>query len=111
MKEQAERLDEGHFDQMQQYEQWLQEEAERRWWQQWEDSAAWDWDQQCWTSAHGSSGSWAWSGSTWGAQEPTALSPKQPASSSASPEDKDPDAMTMAKVHEDMGTQPSACRP
>ena len=103
-REQARRLDEGHFAQVSQHEEWLEEERERRWWQQWEDSWAWDSDQQCWTYADWSSGASAGSGTRWWTQEPIALSHDLPASSSTWPEDKDPETMTMADVHKDMGT-------
>ena len=102
-REQARRLDEGHFAQVRIHEELCKEERERRWWQEWEDSWAWDWAEHRWTWADLSSGGWSWSGHSWWSQEPTALTHQIPASSSWE-EDKDPTTIAMERVHEDMGT-------
>ena len=102
-QEQARRLDEGHFSQMRIHEAWSNQERERRWWQEWEKSWAWDWAQNRWTSADWSGGQWSWQGHRWWAQEPTALSHQNVASSSWE-EDTDPATLSVDRVHEDMGT-------
>ena len=100
---QAERLDEGHFEQMKSHEEWLQQEQERQsslsqnWKSQW---WAWDWASHRWTWG---SGGFGWGGRGWWSQEPTALDSQQKSASSWE-EDQDPNSFTSEKVHEDMGT-------
>ena len=102
-KTQAERLDEGHFEQMRSHEEWLQQEQERQssWSQNWKtQSWAWDWATHRWTWG---SGGFGWGGRGWWSQEPTTLDSQKMAASSWE-EDKDPTTFTTEKVHEDMGT-------
>ena len=101
----AARLDEGHFAQMSIHNDWLAEEKERLWWQEWEAAWSWQWQGKSWSYSDWSSGGWSWRKRQWKAQEPTALSSSQmPASSGAWAEDREPGSITMEKVHEDMGT-------
>ena len=102
-QEQAGRLDEGHFAQLQIHDDWWAQERERLWWQEWEDSWAWDWAENRWTWADWSGGQWSWRGRRWWSQEPTALSHQNVASSSWE-EDKDPATLSVDRVHESMGT-------
>ena len=101
-REQAGRLDEGHFAQLRIHDE-LQE-RERRWWQEWADSWAWDWDENRWTWVGCGGGQWSHRGRHWWSQEPTARSHQNVASSSWE-EDKDPGTLTIDAVHEDMGRQ------
>ena len=100
--QQASRLDEGHFKQVARHEDWCKEEEERRGWQEWEASWAWDWANHCWTWAEVSSVEGWWSGGKW-SQEPTALT-KQHLPGTRWEEDKDHSTISIEKVHEDMGT-------
>ena len=102
-REQAARLDEAHRAQMKIHEDWCKEERDRQWWQEWEDSWSWGWAEDWW-KADWSGGPWSRRGWSWIKQEPTALSRKKGASSSSWEEDKDPKQVSIAKVHEDMGT-------
>ena len=88
-REQARRLDEGHFAQLRIHEDWCEEEREHRCWQEWEDSWAWDWAENRWTWADWSGGQWWWRGRRWWSQRLNALSHQNVASSSWE-EDKDP---------------------
>ena len=102
-REQARRLDEGHFAQLRIHEDWCEEEREHRCWQEWEDSWAWDWAENRWTWADWSGGQWWWRGRRWWSQELTALCYQNVASSSWE-EDKDPATFNVDRVREDMGT-------
>ena len=96
-------LDEGHFAQMRIHEEWTTQERERRWWQEWQDSWAWDWTENRWTWADWSGGQWKWKGRHGWSWEPTRQSPQNEASSSWE-EDKDPATVSVEAVHENMGT-------
>ena len=102
-REPARRLDEGQFAQLRIHEDCSTQERERRWWQEWEDSWAWNWAENRWTSANWSGGQWSRRGRRWWSQEPTALSHQNVASSSWE-EDEDPASLSADRVHEDMGT-------
>ena len=98
-------MDEGHFAQLRIHEDWCKQERERSWWQEWEDSWAWDWAEDRSTWADWSAGGCRIHEDR-SSQEPTALSHEHPASSSWE-EDKDPATLTVDCVHEGMGTHRS----
>ena len=102
VREQAGRLDEGHFAQLRIHDDWCKQERERRWWQEWEDSWALDWAENRWTWADCSGGQWSRRGRHWSSQEPPAS--QQNVASSSWEEDKDPATLSVQHVHEAMGT-------
>ena len=102
-REQARRLDEGHFKQVRIHEDWREEERERRCWQEREDSWACDWAEGRSTWADWSGGQWWWRGRRWWSRE-TNVKSRQNVASSSWEEDKDPATFNVDRVREDMGT-------